>query len=79
MHLAAAGPLPVVAYAQDKGDKLRCFDGNATSHTVLLQIPAANPFKYTYTDIQPKPYLRAKSQTLLSVRPSATPFVYWCC
>jgi hypothetical protein len=65
----AAGPLPVVAYAKDKGDKLSCFNAAATVHTVLLVVPAAaNPFKIAYTDIQPKVYLRSKSQTLLIVR-----------
>jgi hypothetical protein len=58
----------VAAYAKDKGDKLLCFNAAATVHTVLLVIPAANPFKIAYTDIQPKVYLRSKSQTLLIVR-----------
>lgn len=65
---SAAGPLPVVAYAKDKGDKLACFNAAATVHTVLLVIPAVNRFKIVYTDIQPKVYLRSKSQTLLVVR-----------
>ena len=68
MRCGATGPLPIIAYAQDKGDKL-CLDAAATVHKVLIKIPATNPFQYKYTDFQPKVYLRAKSQTLLVVRP----------
>lgn len=64
----ATGPLAVMAYPQDKGDKLLCLDAAATVHKVLIRIPATNPFQYKYTDFQPKVYLRAKSQTLLVVR-----------
>lgn len=63
----AAGPLPIMAYPQDKGAKL-CLDAAATVHKVLIRIPKTNPFQYKYTDFQPKMYLRAKSQTLLVVR-----------
>lgn len=65
----------MLAYALDKGEKLLCFDKAATLHTVLIKIPATNPFQYTYKDFHPRVALRSKSQTLLLVRNSPIQFL----